>query len=756
MKQIDMIIRMIMVMIFVAAGALVQAQQVQWEQTNGPLGASIQSFYARGDGLLLAGTATDGQFFISADEGENWRLIDVVDTTSIALLTGINNTLFYSDHRSGGLYRSDDDGTSWQMMAQFTKQFEWGKSPDAPEYLARNVQGNFFVVTKNGDIHRSTDNGSSWENVTANFPSENDQYISGLVVHPNGTLFASVIVWGADYTITGKVHQSTNNGDSWTETTFPDTVQGSDLQMNASGDLFASGWNQLLRSTNAGASWENMDGWMPDNGEADINAFSISDDGRCYILATIFGDTDIVTSIFLSNDNGDTWSVMDYPSGFHASRLRASGNNALYLIGGAKFFRSNDDGTSWATLENGLLGAAVAELKMNHAGELFAAAYDHGLLYSDDDGNTWQKTNFNENTGAHHMGISPEGHLFVSTIFTMHRSTDKGITWENLSEGIPEFSPAMDYAFHPNGDIFIAIYGHGVYRSEDNGDSWLSISNGFPTEYRAIALAINSQGHIFAGGDGFEGIFRSMDNGENWTEHKPGLTRTFVRDIEITANDDIFIGVGGDYFRSGWIFRSTTNGNVFTKVDNGLTLPTDPLDSGEEEVASLFSLPNGDLYAGTTHGIFHSANNGDEWVQMNEGLKYGLLVTSLMANTSGRIFAGTAGYSVFRSVSPATAISDNITTIPGRFELSQNYPNPFNPTTTIRFSLPVASEVSLKIYDMNGRLVRTLVAESQAAGQHAVEWDGRDQRGNSIASGIYLYRMTAGEFSQTKRMIFLK
>ena len=94
MKQIDMIIRMIMVMIFVAAGALVQAQQVQWEQTNGPLGASIQSFYARGDGLLLAGTATDGQFFISADEGENWRLIDVVDTTSIALLTGINIPCF--------------------------------------------------------------------------------------------------------------------------------------------------------------------------------------------------------------------------------------------------------------------------------------------------------------------------------------------------------------------------------------------------------------------------------------------------------------------------------------------------------------------------------------------------------------------------------------------------------------------------------------------------------------------------------------
>ncbi|MGH1363750.1 MAG: FlgD immunoglobulin-like domain containing protein [Calditrichia bacterium] len=97
------------------------------------------------------------------------------------------------------------------------------------------------------------------------------------------------------------------------------------------------------------------------------------------------------------------------------------------------------------------------------------------------------------------------------------------------------------------------------------------------------------------------------------------------------------------------------------------------------------------------------------------------------------------------------------TIAPQDFQLEQNYPNPFNPTTTIRFG--VAAEqtfVSLKVYDISGREVRTLINEQVSAGQFAIEWDGKNNSGQEVAGGIYLYRLTAGNFVQTRKMTFLK
>ncbi len=98
--------------------------------------------------------------------------------------------------------------------------------------------------------------------------------------------------------------------------------------------------------------------------------------------------------------------------------------------------------------------------------------------------------------------------------------------------------------------------------------------------------------------------------------------------------------------------------------------------------------------------------------------------------------------------------------LPDHFSLGQNYPNPFNSTTVIRYSLPVDRQkrwaVSLRIYNILGQVVRTLVDEPQTPGYYSVRWDGRDNAGRELASGIYIYRIRAGDFVQTRRMILLK
>ncbi|MEZ4745295.1 MAG: FlgD immunoglobulin-like domain containing protein [Calditrichia bacterium] len=99
---------------------------------------------------------------------------------------------------------------------------------------------------------------------------------------------------------------------------------------------------------------------------------------------------------------------------------------------------------------------------------------------------------------------------------------------------------------------------------------------------------------------------------------------------------------------------------------------------------------------------------------------------------------------------------DPLAEIPTRFGLEQNYPNPFNPETTIRFALPQSGNVTLKIFNLSGQLVRTLVSSEFAAGQHQIVWNGRNDLGEKVASGMYLYRITAGSFVQTKKMMLMK
>jgi hypothetical protein len=100
--------------------------------------------------------------------------------------------------------------------------------------------------------------------------------------------------------------------------------------------------------------------------------------------------------------------------------------------------------------------------------------------------------------------------------------------------------------------------------------------------------------------------------------------------------------------------------------------------------------------------------------------------------------------------------AEELAQIPDKFDLHQNFPNPFNPETEIRFDLPEEAHVQVIIFDLLGREVRTLVDKNAAAGYHSVVWDGRDNSGQAVASGVYLYRMSAGNFREVKKLTLVR
>ena len=99
---------------------------------------------------------------------------------------------------------------------------------------------------------------------------------------------------------------------------------------------------------------------------------------------------------------------------------------------------------------------------------------------------------------------------------------------------------------------------------------------------------------------------------------------------------------------------------------------------------------------------------------------------------------------------------DSAPELPIDYALFQNYPNPFNPSTTVRFSVPVTGQVKVSIYNTLGQEVRTLYDNVTERGTKEVRFDGKDKNGITLSTGMYLYRMTAGSFVQSKKMMFLK
>jgi hypothetical protein len=134
-------------------------------------------------------------------------------------------------------------------------------------------------------------------------------------------------------------------------------------------------------------------------------------------------------------------------------------------------------------------------------------------------------------------------------------------------------------------------------------------------------------------------------------------------------------------------------------------------------------------------------------------------VTSSLNTSANVVCARTATLSPFVVAvpNPASGVGDEAESTPTRFVLHQNIPNPFNPTTVIGYEVPAGgAEVSIVIYDVAGRRVQTLVNEYRGAGRYHAPWDGRNAQGSRVATGVYFYRMRAGSFVETRKMVLLK
>lgn len=407
-----------------------------------------------------------------------------------------------------------------------------------------------------------------------------------------------------------------------------------------------------------------------------------------------FSALSVPTSITIGTTGKVAWAQTSGPYGGEVHTLFVGHGGALYAgtsLGGV--YKSSNSGTSWTQISSGISTLEIASLAEDASGNLFAG--------SDGDG--------------------------------IYMSTNGGANWVNSSAGLPgeEYVEAVNVL--RNGIMVAGTYSDGLYYSTTGGKDW-HVSSDASNEGSAF---LEDSGRVYCGtGNGVE---VSTDNGMNWT-------------VTGLANREVLCLLDG---LNGRIYAGTDEG-VFVSSDRGSTWTRSGLPN--LYLHALVMDASGNMFTGSDQdGVFMSKDNGATWTAVNDSLG-DLEMESLAIDASGQLYAGTYTSGVFRAyrtTGGTTGISASQAGIPKEYGLSQNYPNPFNPTTTISYQLPASGNVTLRVYDILGRGVSTLVDGRENAGRYAITFDG-----SRLASGVYFYRLIAEgngkRFVSTKKLLLMK
>jgi photosystem II stability/assembly factor-like uncharacterized protein len=389
-------------------------------------------------------------------------------------------------------------------------------------------------------------------------------------------------------------------------------------------------------------------------------------------------------------------------------------------------FPLNDLYSQWVETFN---ANGVIRCMSVNGSKLFVGTSD-ALFLSTNSGESWKPlTSISAPEDIGSLAVI-DSNIFCGMYRKIMHSTDNGLTWSNYF--ILEINGGFESLVLVDTKLYAGTSSDGIYYSIDNGLNWYKINNPLLKNANCFAVTGSKKSgyKIFAGT--YSGIFLSTDNGVSWAEMSTGLTNKGVFSL-VFNGENLYAGTF-----SG-VFVSTNYGTTWDNI--GLV---------NEEVWTL-AVNNGILIAGIgSGGVFVYKDKSKIW--MGRGLNN--LGSGIMcfATVDQNLFVGTHLKGLWRrSLSEVLTVSRRNNRLPNDFQLFQNYPNPFNPNTTISFIIPTASHVTLKIYDILGRELSTIVNEQLDAGEYSKVWDAKE-----YTSGIYVYTLQSGLLSATKKLLLQK
>ncbi len=762
-----------------------------WEKIydNSLLIADFRSVAVNSSGHIFAGTDGSG-LLRSTDGGATWEKVSNTFSSSTITTLAVNaDRLFIGSLY--GLFYSDDEGSSINSVTGISGSI-------GP--IAINSSGDLFAGTFNNGAFRSTDDGVNWTAIN-----------TGLDINGYGILAFAFNSSGDIITTNGsKVYLSTDNGDNWQDLNAPTSFSYQGVVVGSNDKIIAAQTDKIFRSTDGGGSWNQLTNWpgrIPSiqcllsfngiiySGISGLGVYNSSDDGDNWNLGVdgmtnthvneiadgpngeLYAGTSYA-GIFYSSDDGVTWEnrtnnipMLGSINSYWVTKVEVNPlTGTVLVVTQDGCFRSTDMGNTWAKLT---IFTSVA-FDFNSAGDVYAG-YSDRFYKSTDDGVTWNQK-FPSVSPISDISVDVSDKVYVASDGEgVTLSTDGGDNWNPINDGLDDLNIKLIVTRKNNGSVA--------------KNAVINCSNIMCATNSKISSYENNQWNIF---ETFADIF-TFDLLDRKPKDK--YSGTIVAVIDALRND-------ADAFPEDCstivLLQNFEGEEIITIVD----IPA----SGVRKVKDvkqtynlLVGTKGGGIYAGGGDALpveledFFANVNEDKvelkWNTANEVNNYGFEIeremndnktdpSSLINNhwtdisfvkgsgnsnspksytfTDETLSNGNYSYRLKQidndgNFSYSKEIKVTVNEIPKEYSLMQNYPNPFNPTTEIGFRISNFGFVSLKVYDLLGREVATLVNEEKTTGTYEVIWNAAN-----LPTSVYYYRIQAGSFNQVRKMLLIK
>ena len=729
MRLCKIIITACAIIIGISYIAQAQGDDYVWSwQHPRPQGNAFLDIHAI-DGNTVIAVGLEGTIAKSTDNGENWDIQYYGNQSYMGSRNALGAVHFIDDNTGwavgmfNSIIKTTDGGDNWELQYSDVNQSMLMAVDFADSEIGWAVGGYYIISTING--------GEDWNLESSTDPINSVFFLDNTTGWMVGQNINSV---------TSMVKKTVNAGESWESTIigtlvdsgvlygvhFIDSDTGwvvGSLGINMPPMEYANG--VIYKTTDGGESWEliyqgyhniivdvyfidGMNGWIigesgllatTDGGESWelassslVNSISVVDESVAWIAGG-YGE------IMKTEDGGENWTSFSELATTSHFRDVAFINDSVGIAVGKNtdvIMRTTDGGENWAVQYSGNNELYLINVEFASDTDVWAMGFHGSLLYSDDGGITWELQDSPDVGNYRSMYFLNDSTGFIVTDSRiLLKTTNGGEDWESID-------------LDANGEL--PVSGLWTVDFVDELHGWIC---------------------------GYYGIIITEDGGYTWEASNDGIADVILNDITF-----VNLQIGYAVEMNGHIYRTADGGDTWERASVPSNMP--PLISINFVDENLgFACGGGGVVLKTTDGFIW-----EQEVTPTANDLYGIAATS--GNFTWAVGVG----GVIIKYGPNTvSIEDNYCShaIPDKYALSENYPNPFNASTMIQYDLPASSEVTIDIYDILGRMVVSYSRGQQPAGKYQFIWKADD-----LSTGTYFYKLTAGNYSETRKMLLLK
>lgn len=719
------------------------------------------------------------------------------------------NTVYVA-YAQGGIWKTDnfnDAVPTWVCLTDKHESIAYGaivadpRNGDVVYAGTGEAEGDNFKEPPGAGLFKTTDGGLNWRKILGT--DTLGSWCSEIVLNPKNPDIIYVATGTTKSGVEGGVLKSTDAGETWQVSTLTGfRPLDIDIDPEDTARIYVSGSAKIYRSTNSGASWQQLTTGLPTSSVGRIE-LAIAPSAPNLVYASIGKTTDRSTlGLWHSTDRGDTWrNITTTAANWHGQQQEYATGIVVHptiprqvFLGGLDMYRTNDSGKTFSQLSQWQID--VNQSKYSHAdvhhmyylnGTLYVNN-DGGISYSKNSGTSWvttantgiatlqfvnvdadkdfsfvlggtqdngtnraytSATSFNESRGGDggYVFISPADSNICYSEYVegeMYKSINAGKTWQALNPPFKGAAPFyMPFDFDATGVYGLAA-ANSLYYTQSGGQgagAWTKCSPN---------IASASSGHVFSSdptymwaGTTGASFYRSEDAGATFTiGTKPagaGAITGIVADPKNRLN--VWICCQGIGKNNKHVYKSTDGGATFTG------LPNFPDSLGCWWIARQHR--TGDLYVATDKGVMITKDEGQTWYKLDLGMpNVQVLTLRIRGNDEQWLLAGTYGRGMFKlDISNLTSVEP--VTAPSTITLDGVSPNPIrNGNGSFNFTLSKNTVVTATMYDVLGRTVKTLAKSPFTEGKHTVNFTTGD-----IPAGSYIISVVADGVAKTHRVI---